>query len=638
MRFGIKLLLLASLLAFGLTDAIASKRSLHTMRKTFLQAEQYIKQDRETDFYALADTLKNYPLYPYLQYQWLVHHLDDAKSIQEFFHEFANSRYASLLHRKWMAHLGQQQQWPTFVNNYKNSNDTELQCYFAQAQYQSGQQQAALESAKQFWLSGNTQPASCDVLFERLQASPQFTPALVWQRFQAAIEQNNAGLAKQILPLLAKSDQAIADTWLKLHDQPQQVKQAASWKRSYPKAGLLFAHAIRRWLESDPQAALSVWDAQKQRFKIPQQVLADTEKRLGMALAFRHDKAAFARLSPFAGNDVSAQEWLIRAALSQQQWPKVLTAIAALDDVQKNSDKWQYWQAKALAATGQQQQAEDVFRNIANHRSYYAFLAADHLQQAIQLGNNPVAVSSQEIKALQHSNEFKVVNELLAIDRRPEAIRQWWHAIDGFDEHQLAVAAKLAQQWQWPSIAIFTIAKANHWDDIELRFPLQYNSQIQSDANRHDLDPAMVFALIRQESGFDEFAGSSAGAIGLMQVMPKTAKQIAGELNQNWSNDYNLLLPDVNIRYGSYYFKKMLDQFNGHFALATAAYNAGAYRIKQWLPKNQALPADIWIETIPYKETRGYVSSVVMYALIYQQLLNRNSLKVAELLQKVQPN
>ncbi|MCK9605717.1 MAG: transglycosylase SLT domain-containing protein [Methylomonas sp.] len=637
MKFATCLLLLVNLQVFSLSAGADTERGLRAMRTTFLQAEQYIKQDRENDYFALADSLKTYPLYPYLQYQWLLKHLDDEKSVQAFLLANANSRYAPLLHHKWMVHLGQQQQWRSFINFYNNSNDTELQCYFAQAQYLNGEQQAALESAKQFWLSGKTLPAACDTLFDKLKLSFSLSAELTWQRFQAALKLNNTALAKQLLPLFGHQDRALAEQWLKLHNQPEQVKQTANWRRRYPQAGLLFAHAITRWLESDPQSALAVWDAQKHHFKIPTEISNDTEKRLGMALAFRRDKRAYAKLAKFAGNDNSAQEWRVRAALNQQQWPQVLTAIAALNETARQEDKWQYWQARALAATGRQQQATSLFQTIASHRSFHAFLAAAYLQQDIQLNHQPVSVTEQEVETLKKSDEFQVIDELLAIDRKPEAVRQWWHAIADLDNHRMEVAAKLAQSWQWPSMSIFTLAKARHWDDMELRFPLWFNSQIQTNADRNQLDPALVFALIRQESAFDEFAGSPAGAIGLMQVMPKTAKQIAGELNQNWHNDFNLLNPDINIRYGSYYFKKVLDQFDGHFVLAAAAYNAGANRIKQWLPKNQSLPADIWIETIPYKETRGYVSSVLMYALIYQQRLNRNSLKTTELLQKINP-
>lgn len=637
MKIAARLLLLACLPASGLSAGADTERGLAAMRTTFLQAEQYIKQNREDDYFALADTLKTYPLYPYLQYQWLANHLDDEKSVRAFLLENADSRYAQLLHRKWMAHLGQRRQWLSFINFYNNSNDTELQCYFAQAQYGNGEQQAALESAKQFWLSGKTLPAACDALFGALQSSSFLTAELIRQRFRAALKLNNAALAKQLLPLFDHRDRALAEQWLKLHNQPQQVTQAAAWRRDDPQAGQLFAHAITRWLESDPRAALSAWDTHRQSFKIPAETVADTEKRLGLALAFRRDKRAYAKLAQYAGDDDSAREWRVRAALNQQQWPEVLTAIAALNEAARQEDKWQYWQARALTATGQPQQAAAIFQAIAAHRGFYAFLAADYLRQDIQLNHRPVTATEREVGALQKSSAFQVIDELLAIDRKSEAVGQWRHAIADLDNRQLQVAAKLAQDRQWPSMSIFTLAKAQHWDDMELRFPLWFNNQIQSNAGRNQLDPALVFALIRQESAFDEFAGSPAGAIGLMQVMPKTARQIAGELRQDWNNDFNLLNPDINIRYGSYYFKKVLDQFGGHFVLAAAAYNAGANRIKQWLPKNQALPADIWIETIPYKETRGYVSSVLMYALIYQQRLNRHSLKTGDLLRAINP-
>ena len=638
MRIAVRLFLLFTLLTITASVAISSDLSLRAMRKTFLQAEQYIKQDRESDYFALADSLKNYPLYPYLQYQWLKKHLDDSESVQGFLHDYITNRYAPLLYTQWLAHLGQTGQWPLFIQHYKKSNNTELQCYFAQAQYLNQQQTAALETAKQFWLTGKSLPAACDSLVEAFKTSTNFNSDLVWQRFQAALKQNNTPLATQLLALFSKNDRKMAETWLSLHNKPYQIKKAAAWKKSYPHAGVLFAHAITRWLEDDPQAALQVWDAQKKSFKIPADIGADTEKRLGMALAFRHDNRAYSRLSQYAGNDESAREWRVRAALSQQNWQDVLTAINALNESQKSEDKWQYWQAKALAASGQPQQADTVFKTLAKHRSFYAFMAAELLKQDIVLNHQPVLVTDQEIDQLESNDEFQAVTELLAIDRRAEATRQWWHAITELDAHQLTIAAKLAEKWQWPALAIFTVAKANHWDDMTLRFPQPYSEVIQTNAAMQQLDPAIVYALIRQESAFDEYAGSSAGAMGLMQLMPKTAKEIAGELNENWNNNFNLVVPSINIRYGSFYFKKVLNQLNDHLVLAIAAYNAGPYRVQQWLPKNQSLPADIWIETIPYKETRGYITSVLMYAMIYQQQLHRNTLNISNLLVAIKPD
>ncbi|PPD30708.1 MAG: lytic murein transglycosylase [Methylomonas sp.] len=615
----------------------ALAQNLSAMRITFLQAEQYIRQERNEDYFALADTLKNYPLYPYLQYQWLVRHLDDTASVLDFLHDYPASRYASALHDQWLIYLGKQKQWLLFLNHYKHTKNPSLACYFAEAQLQIGQQQDALDFARQAWISGLPQPEACDGLFDRFKKSAQFSSALVWQRFTAALQLNHPELAKYLLQLLPPEEQATANIWLKLHHNPEQVRQSADWKTSYTDAGVLFAHAIQRWLENDLNAALDTWDEQKDQFKIPAEIVSDTEKRLGIHLALKRDPRSIAKLTQFAGSDSIAKQWRIRAALSLQNWPEVLTGIADLNASEKNEDRWQYWQAKALLGTGQQQQAISILQAIAKHRSLYAFMAADYLHQDIELAHNPIAVSESSLSQLKNSPEFLSIQELLFIDRKPEATRQWWHAVAVMNPQELSAAAKLAQQWQWPSMTIFTLAQANLWDDMELRFPLHYNVEVTANAAVQQLDPALLFALIRQESAFDALAGSPAGAMGLMQIMPQTAQHIAKTLKQNWQNDNNLLLPELNIRYGSYYFKNLLNQFNGHVVLATAAYNAGANRIKQWRPQKQALPADIWIETIPFKETRSYVSSVLMYTLIYQQRLNRNSLKISELMLPINP-
>ncbi|MGZ4959747.1 MAG: transglycosylase SLT domain-containing protein [Methylomonas sp.] len=637
MTFAVRLLLLINLLIAGIYDTAASEQAQASMRNAFLQAEQYIAQGRDADYFALADTLKTYPLYPYLQYQWLKNHLDDSGAIEPFLREYAQTRYASLLHRLWLQHLGEKQQWSAFISHYRKGKDVELQCYYALAQFQNHQQQPALDTARQLWLSGHSQPAGCEALFSILKASADFSNDLVWQRFRLSLGENNDRLAAQLVPLLPAEERPAADLWLKLHQHPQQLKEAGDWKRDYPQAGSLFAHAIVRWLDSDPQSALSIWDAEKQGYAIPPDVAADTEKRLALALAFRRDSRAYTRLSQLATSDSAMREWRVRAALSQQNWTDVHAALDALSEEEKHQDRWQYWRARALAASGQTEQANALFRQLAQNRSFYGYLAADRLRQNMVLTDRPVAVSSQEILDLQSQNDFQAAAELLAIGRKLEAKLQWWHAISTLDNHRLTVAAKLAQQWQWPSAAIFTIAKANEWDDIELRFPLQYSAQIQASAAEQQLDPALIFGLIRQESGFDEMADSPAGAKGLMQVMPETGQQIAASLRNPWTDKTSLFNPDLNVKYGSFYYKKLLNQFNGHHLLATAAYNAGANRVKRWLPESKALPGDIWIESIPYKETRGYVSSVLLYALIYQQRLQRNALKPEDLIRDVMP-
>jgi soluble lytic murein transglycosylase len=122
-----------------------------------------------------------------------------------------------------------------------------------------------------------------------------------------------------------------------------------------------------------------------------------------------------------------------------------------------------------------------------------------------------------------------------------------------------------------------------------------------------------------------------------MQIMPQTGRQIARSLKEKWRSVESLFNPAVNVKYGAYYYKQMLDRFDGHFALAAAAYNAGPGRVSRWLPRYSPMAADIWIETIPFKETREYVTAVLEYALIYQQRLKRHAIKIKDLMREIVP-
>jgi soluble lytic murein transglycosylase len=297
----------------------------------------------------------------------------------------------------------------------------------------------------------------------------------------------------------------------------------------------------------------------------------------------------------------------------------VIAAIEDLNEEEKAQDKWKYWLARAYLETDRADQAELLLTDLSDNRSFYGYLAADRVNSLYQLSHKPVDVTAEEIDQLKNQKEFRVAFELMVLDKKNEAKLQWWHASRHLDKKEILVAAKLAQRWQWDEIAIFTIAKAKYWDDVEVRFPLSYTDKIHENSEQNNLNPVIVYGLIRRESAFNEKATSPTGARGLMQIMPRTGRDIARRLNERWRGKNSLYNPVTNIRYGSYYYQKLLTQFDGHYALALAAYNAGPERVKKWLPEDKAIPADIWIETIPYRETRDYVASVLAYALIYQQ-------------------
>jgi soluble lytic murein transglycosylase len=618
-------------------QAAMSDDELVVLRELFLKAEDALDNGHEAKYFQLADKLKDYPLYPYLEFKWLKENLDQDSKVKAFLEQHASSRYAYILKLKWLYHLAEKRQWSTFLTFYNASSDTGLQCYYRRAQWSTGEKAAALEGAAALWAVGHSQPKVCDPLFKQLESSALFNEGLFWQRFDAAMAENNTRLARYLKRYMSKADAETAQLWLNLHRHPARYIAQLLKHKDLAQAPLMFSDAINRLANSDLNQAVALWDTNKHDFSMDSSAAGKVEKRLAMKLAYNNDASAYDRLGQLENADYSSKTRRIRVALSQQDWPRVVTAIEALGSANQEREKWQYWLARAYNEVGHPLEADQLFRDLADKRDFYGYLAADRLNRQYQLVDKPLNVSAQQIDTLKHREAFRVVHEFLELGRERDAKLQWWHAVNQLDKSEVPVAAKLAQEWQWDDIPILTIARVEYWDDVNMRFPMSYSKTINALADQYELDPVILYGLVRRESVFNKDATSPVGARGLMQLMPGTARHIAKNLHERWRGSDSLYDPAKNLEYGSYYYRKLLTQFNGNDALALAAYNAGPNRVKQWLP-DEALPVDIWIETIPYRETRDYVTSVLVYAMIYQQLTQPNQLTLRDVTKKVQPS
>jgi len=618
------------------TEKQFTDEELAELRKLYLRAENALKKKNDKNYFKLADQLEEYPLYPHLQYQWLKKHLDRESQVKHFLQEHETSRYANTLKRKWLYHLAKKGQWQTFLQYYSTTSDKSLNCYYHRAQFKTGDKQAALEGAKKLWVAGYSQPKVCDPLFTQLKKSSAFNQELFWQRFIAAMQNNKTSLAKYVKTLMTAGDQQTANLWLNLHHKPERYIPELLGSPETAQAPLMFTHAINRLARNDIYQAIDLWDNNKQRFDISRQDTDKLENRLALKLAYKNDSDAYDRLAQLNASDHKSKTSRIRVALYEQDWPRVIAAIKDLDIQNQELEKWQYWLARAYQETGRPIQAHELLSELSAKRDFYGYLAADRLNREYQLAHNPLDVTAEEITDIKNRKEFLAAHELMALDRENNAKLQWWHALRQLDKNKYPAAAKLAQQWQWDEVAIFTIAKVKYWDDVELRFPLSYSDKIQQNAELQDLNPVILYGLIRRESAFNKDARSPSGARGLMQIMPRTGMQIAKDLKERWSGKNSLYDPVKNLKYGSYYYQKLLNQFNGHYALALAAYNAGPNRVKRWLP-DESVPADIWIETIPFRETREYVATVLVYSMIYQQRMQTDEFTMADLTREVPP-
>ena len=226
----------------------------------------------------------------------------------------------------------------------------------------------------------------------------------------------------------------------------------------------------------------------------------------------------------------------------------------------------------------------------------------------------------------------------MSVRLRTQAHQEWQWVITRLPKREVEVAAQLAHEWGWHDRAIIALGAVQSYDDLELRFPLLFESTVRSAAKRRNMPPALVYSIIRGESAFVVDARSVAGALGLMQLLPGTAAETARHLGMAWRSPNELLSPEKNIMLGSEYLRRVMRQFGGSFPLAAAAYNAGPGRVKSWLAKDSCAPPDVWVELIPFTETEGYVRRALFYAAIYEHRMGESmtplSSRLAELTRK----
>jgi soluble lytic murein transglycosylase len=321
--------------------------------------------------------------------------------------------------------------------------------------------------------------------------------------------------------------------------------------------------------------------------------------------------------------DSDIRQWRIRNALFNGDWESALHWFDALSDSEQREDVWRYWRAQALLASGARGDAFTEFASLSNERSYYGFMAADQLQRNYQMNDVRIAYTPEQLEFIEAVPGIQRARELYHTGKRLEARREWFYATDKLDDAQLRMAALLAHRWGWHDRAILTASKARYWSDLTLRFPLPHRESIFFNAKRYDLDPALIYGVIRQESAFMEDARSPVGALGLMQLMPSTGKQTARSLNIRYRGNQALLKSEQNIQLGSAYLNKLMLRYSGSPVLAAAAYNAGPHRVSRWLPEAGDMDAGLWIEKIPFRETRKYVQRVLAYATIFDWRLEQ---------------
>ena len=418
--------------------------------------------------------------------------------------------------------------------------------------------------------------------------------------------------------------------------QPRRVTEVARFLPDGPRRREIRLYGLRRLAPHAPAEAAAAWEAMREQQAWSEADVAAAYRAVGLGFAQEHEPGGGEWLDavPDALADESVLEWRVMARLRQRDWRGVEAALARLPEALANDEAWRYWRGRAAELRGDTRAAQAHYESLAGERSFHGFLAADRLGRGYDFEGDSLRFPAAELEATAAIPGIARARELLALGRELEARREWYATLDGLQPAELTRAARLAQLWGWHTQAIFTVARAGHFDDVELRFPLAHVQQVEASAATERLEPAWVLAVARQESAFRADARSPAGAMGLMQIMPGTGRSIARSLEEKLGRVTNLLDPERSIRFGAHYLRRLLDRFDGHLAMATAAYNAGPHRAERWRPEDGAMEADIWVDTIPYAETRRYVQRVLYYTAIYE---HRLGLAVTPLSERLPP-
>jgi soluble lytic murein transglycosylase len=568
----------------------------------------------------IAPRLQGYLLEPYVSYWRLKLRIDEADpvAVRAFIERYADMPLAERLRSDWLKALGRRNDWKQFGEFYvkRADEDAELGCDVAQWRREIDGD-GALEPARAFWFSGQEQPEACKPVFAALLASGRLSAHDVWTRFRRAHEAGNYRLAARVAAELPAGERPSPREIERIDRAPRAVLAKGDFRFSAPSGRELALYALDRVAATDAAAAREAWVAWRPRMPYADRVYGNLLVAYNGARQLLPLASAWYREAADATTNESQRAWRVRAALRSGPWSDVAQAIDAMPEAEAQDGAWRYWKARALSADGPSEDATRLFASLASEPSFYGLLAAEAVGARIRPVSEPISPHPAELAVFGARPAVQRVVRLSAFDLRAEGQREWLGVVRGLDDESLLLAAVFAQRNALYDRSINTADRTRHRHDFRLRYPTPYASEIGSAAQANRLDPALVYGLVRQESRFISDIVSSAGAVGLMQLLVSTARWAARQIGYANPRAPKLEDPGTNTQLGAYYLRYVQDGLGGLPVLATAAYNAGPRRARAWRGPSP-LEGAIYVETIPFSETRDYAKKVFANAMFYQ--------------------
>ncbi|HKY93364.1 MAG TPA: transglycosylase SLT domain-containing protein [Nevskiaceae bacterium] len=574
-----------------------------------------------------SDRLRSYPLYPWLEAERLELRLarsetppDDA--IAEFLVRDGDQPYNRDLRSAWLKVLADRQWWAQYLAFYLPARaDTTLRCHALSALFATGSDPTFRDSALAVWRTDKDLPPACKPIVDWLRVAGALTPDVVAGRTRMALEAGKVPLARTLIAQLPEEQRTPWTLWADVIGEPRTNFEYGVRAGAEPKA---LADAFARLARADEDVAAATLARVEAACAAPCATLRTPatagelrrEVALNLAWSRRPETVPMFRMVPEPAIDERAHEWRIRAALWAGDWPQAEAWLAALPPALAQQQRWRYWRGRTAQVLGKLDAARADLEPLALENGYYPLLAAERLDRsyAPRPGVRPQDPATRE--ALAQQAGFVRAREAFLVDQPAWARLEWNEATTGFEGPRLMEAARLAASWGWYLQAVAMATKAEVFDDFDLLYPRPYDREIADGAKRAGLPMEWLYAVLRQESLYDPRARSSADALGLLQLLPETARGVARRHDLPSPTREDLFDPPTNVQLGAAYLREQADTFGGRFILALGAYNAGPNAVRRWLPSTP-MEADVWIENVPYNETRNYIQRIVWHTTVY---------------------
>lgn len=613
----------------SVVTGVAHADSLDDQRQRYQAIKQAWDAKNSAEVARLMPTLKNYPLYPYLEYRQLSQDLATStpQQVQHFINTHPTLPPARSLASRFINVLANNNDWRGILAFSPNPPNTVAErCDYYFAQWATGHQQVAWQGAQEIWLNGNALPGSCDKLLTAWEQAGYLSTNLILQRIELAMKANNITLVTYLAKRLPLHYQGLGTSLLKLQRDPKLIEQFATTTTptDFTRSVTIttFSQFVRINAELARASIPTLVHAQKMNHAERQQLKDIVAWQLMGNIT--PEQAKWRDDTIRDSHSIKLIERRARLALRDGDYSGLEEWISLLPQKALQQDEWQYWHAIILLNQGKSAEGNAILRKLTEHRGFYPMAAAQKLDISYPLTINK---SERPDLSITTMPEIKRIRELLYWNMDNLARSEWLFLVSSQDRVKQEKLARYAFEQHWPAFSVQATIAGKMWDHLEERFPMAWQNEFANFTLDKNISQSYAMAIARQESAWDPQARSSKGATGLMQIMPKTAEHtVKSKKIQGYVNSNQLMNPITNIEIGTAYLESVYQRFGNNRILASAAYNAGPANVERWLTNTAGnIDPIAFIESIPFAETRTYVKNVLAYDMFYHNFMGKMS-------------